>query len=398
MPTFEEISKGNLGQRPLAEVIGQIYSSRLTGEMQLTAKKAEYKIYFFNGTPVFAQSSLASDNILELMVHLGQLERDDVPKLRGMIEEGMETDKAILQMGLADPTKLYYLKMLLAREIIIRACEHREGTYQFHAQNDFMEHIQLYDLSPMEIIYEAINRHQVLSLAKKLLKMSAAKVRLNPDLDELQSLPEIYYDRTYLLDEFREEMPLEKAIMLVSAEFKDLNNALLFLYVMMVTGVLLVTDEKTAPPKLEPKAEAATKPRQVERIYEKPPEPKTAQAEPEKTAAGSDYIYKREKPTGRTTEKISETRVDWKQQSVQAAKQKETEQAEIEKSRKLELLESKIRSSEDYFQVLGIRPDTPVGEVEKVYQQLLDQFELEDLRKDSDPELSKRASEAREAL
>jgi hypothetical protein len=114
----KEIIKGALDQKPLVEAIGQIYSSRQTGEMQVKVKKSEYNIFFLKGIPVYAQSSLASDNILEFMVHLGQLERDDVPRLKAMIKEGLEPDQAIFQTGVIDATKLYYLKMLLAREII----------------------------------------------------------------------------------------------------------------------------------------------------------------------------------------------------------------------------------------------------------------------------------------
>ncbi len=396
MSKTENNIQGELARQPLTETIGRIYSERRTGELTLQAKKTEYKIYFLKGIPVNAQSPLSSDHLLEFMVSLGQLDRDDVPRLRDMIKGGMETDHALLQMGIIDSDKLYHLKQLLVREILIRAGGLQEGKYQFQARENFIDRIPLYDLSPMDIIYEAITRHHLSALPAKMQKMAKTRVRLNPAISELQSLPEIFYQRTYLLDDFKNEMTVERAISFLINEFHDIAQAMIFLYVMMITGVLLVREEQPAPE--TPRERKPAKPaRGVERVREAPVR------EPKKDTAGTDYIYVHRKKSRRPKATAPRPEPGAKAGPTPGPASPEQMQPEpgspgLEKSRKLELLESKIRSTSDYFQILGIKPDAPVSEVENVYHQILGQFELEEMIKGDDPELSRRASEVKETI
>jgi len=387
--------QGELAKKPLVEVLGLIYSRKLSGELSVNVKKAEYTIYFLNGIPVYAQSSLKSDNLIELMVHLGELDRDDVPRLREMIKQGLETDHAIVKMGIADSTKIYLTKLLLAREIIIRASGHLEGKYQFQPGDGFLERIPLYDLSPMDIIYEALNRFLISYLPERMQKMNQAKVWLNPEIPELQSLPEIFYERTYLLDDFKDEVPMERAIHFLLNEFQDLNQAMSFIYVMMITGVLLVREEI---PKPETRRErAGAEPRRMEKVSEKPAESK------KKQVVSTDYIYTQDRKARPVKEKAPEPKAEVKRESArkpEPAEQKKTAEPMpgLEKGRKLELIESKIRSSNDYFLILGIKPDAPISEIEQIYHQILKQFEIEDILKGEDPELIRRASEVKDTI
>lgn len=410
---------GNIQDTPLVEVIGWIYAQALQGKLLVSVRKAEYKIFFMKGMPIFATSSLASDNIFEMLVSMGQLERDDVPKLEKMVEEGNSPEKALGLMGVVDSTRLYEMQQLLIRELIIRACGHREGTYLFEEGNgSSLEGLPIFDISPLAVIYEAINRYMLQLLPQKIQQMACKKVQLNPMVSSLESVPEIFYKRTYLLDDFNQEMAVQDAVSLLLEEFKDLNQALTFFYVMYATGVLLLERDK-------PDVEKPTAPEP-----EKPGKEKAEPPPPPKEDYKVDYIFVAPKKKTRKSEQKPETKTRLAAEAREIAAPpvvqekiaeipppppenkarpmpeppptptgKEPEPApRLDPSRKLELLETKVRSSQNLFQLLGIRPDSPLPEIEQAYHNLLRQFTLDEMIKGSDPELAQRAKELKEKI
>jgi len=386
MKSSAQLWQGNLESRSLLEVIGQIYAQNLSGILSLHCRRAEYKMFFLNGTPVYARSSLSTDNIFELMVSLGELEREDVPRLKKMLEEGKDPDQALLEMGVVDSTRLYYLKQLLCREIIIRACSQKQGEYYFQPDTSFAEDIPLYDLSPLEIIYEAINRFYLSSLAEMLQKFSGKVVQLNPEIEKLERLPEPFYQRLYLLDYFQRPLSLDEAIGILLGEFKELNQAFSFFYLMLITRII----EVKVPEKLE--REEISAPQQ---------ESASARTEPEEKPVpspqiSSDYIIVQKKKE-RKARKVEEEKP--KEPEPQApAPEAKAEPKEMDLARKLELMESWVESSADYFQMLGITPEASIAEMESAYHRLLKKFSYDRLIQGSDSQLKSRAEKLREEI
>jgi len=415
---------GNLQDTPLVEVLGWIYTQSLEGQLLVNVRKAEYKIFFFKGVPIFANSSLSSDNIFEMLVSMGQLERDDVPRLEKMVQEGSTPEKALGQMGVVDSTQLYEMQRLLVRELIIRACGHREGTYHFEeGDSSSLEGLPMFDISPLAVIYEAINRYLLQLLPQKIQQMASKKVHLNPMVSSLESVPEIFYKRTYLLDDFNQERSVEEAISLLLKEFNDLNQALTFFYVMYSTGVLLLERDKPEvekPPAPEPekpgpkKAEEPPRPKEdykVDYIFVAPKKRPKKKANRDRIAEPKKKIELQEIPAPPAAKKkIVETPAEPPKKETQlepqaqpaatsAPAQEEPDFApKLDLPRKLDLLETKARSSPDHFQLLSLKPDSPVQEIEQGYHNLVRQFSLEEMIKGSDPELSRRAKELKKKI
>ena len=400
MNELENKFQGELKDKPLVEIIGDIYANQLSGELQVQARKAIYGIYFYNGLPIYAKSTLANDNLFELMVSLGRLEREDVPKLEKMVEAGTSADRALLKMGVVDSSQIYYLQILLIKEIIIRACSHKQGRFQFFPGEAFLESFPVYDLSPYEIIYTAIQRYHLESLAERVQKLEDSQVSLNPGIKELESLPDIFYQRTYLLDDFNQKPLVKEALNILLNEFKNLNQALIFLYIMMVTGILMIEEKKAIPKKA--KSEIALKP-----IPE----------QPEKPIINTDYLVVKDRKKKEIAQEGDEAKLDSK--DIQASQEMDLEdyyedrnqksdteqlisEGEVDRAtiglngvRKLELLEAKIRSAGDFYQILGIKPDASIAQLEQAYLELVERFELEPSIKSDDPELSQRAITAK---
>jgi len=397
MKRLSEKISGILKNRPLVEVIGWVFANSKQGELSVNVRKAEYNIFFFKGMPFFANSSLSSDNLFEMLVSMGKLDRDDVHSLEKMVDQGASPEKALLEMGVVGSTDIYGMQQLMVRELIIRACGHRSGTFEFkEMESSELEGLAMYDISPMAVIYEAINRFMLEELPEKIQKMSGAKVTLNPGVHKLENLPEIFYQRTYLLDDFYRPMSVQDAINLLLREFKDLNQALTFFYVMYSTGILLISDGQKAPeekPKPEPEpafhGEAAgeKKPSKVE------------------VPASSDYIFvtgkKRKKHHEKTPEpepakqegpKVSRPEPP-KAEPAPADIGEADSGAKMSPKRKLDLLETIFRSSNDHLQLFGVKPESPIPEIEQAYMKLVRQYEIDEMTKGPDPELAAQASE-----
>ena len=398
MNGLENNFKGELNEKPLVEILGEIYANQLSGELQVHPRKA-IGIYFYNGLPIYAKSSLANDNLFELMVSLGKLEREDVPKLEKMEGEGLSPDQALLKMGVVDSSQIYYLQILLIKEIIIRACAHKQGRFQFFPGEAFLENFPVYDLSPYEIIYEAIQRYHLESLAEQVQKLEDGRVSLNPGIKELESLPEMFYQRTYLLDDFNQKPLVKEALNILLNEFKNLNQALIFFYIMMVTGILMI-EEKRAIPK---KAKSEIFPKPVPEQTEKPIHTdyiivKNRERPKEKLEKGSldkdievNSGTEAEVNSGASLENLRE---EMPEEEFLEAEDKKPE-SKLDGFRKLGLLEAKIRSAGDFYQILGIKPDASIAQLEQAYSELIERFELEQSIKSDDPELSQRAITAK---
>jgi tetratricopeptide (TPR) repeat protein len=395
----EKIS-GSLKDRPLVEVIGWVFANSMQGELAVNVRKAEYKIFFFKGMPFYANSSLSSDNIFEMLVGMGKLDRDDVPSLERMVGQGASPEKALLEMGVVGSTDIYGMQQLMVKELIIRACGHRSGTFKFkEMEASELEGLPMYDISPLAVIYEAINRFMLAELPEKVQKMSGSQVSLNPNVHELENLPEIFYQRTYLLDDFARPMSVQDAVGLLLREFKDLNQALTFFYVMYSTGILMISEAKKAP---EEKPRPAPEPA-VSRGTEKEKKPAREEA-----PASSDYIFvtgrKRKKHAPEKTPEPEAVKEEEPKAVRPEPQPPEPDEAAVPEAvpggkmdhkRKLDLLETLFRSTGDHLQMFGVKPESPIPEIELALFKLLKQYEIDEIMKGPDPELAARAAEVK---
>ncbi len=375
------IWQGDLEEKALVEVVGKIYAQKLSGVLKVNVRKAEYKIYFLDGIPAFAQSSLKSDNLFELMVKLGELERDDVPRLEKMVEEGKEPEQALLEMGVVHHSRIYYLKQILAREIIIRACSHRQGQFQFFETQDFLDRVPLYDINPLEVIYEVINHFHLQQLPETIQKFGKAQIQLNPEISKLERLPDVFYQRIYLLDCFQRPLSVEEAVSVFINEFRDLNQALGMFYFAYASGILEIKR-----PSREISKHLSDK--EAEPSRQEPPSPDSRIA--------SDYIYVRRAKKAQEKKPLSQE--EKPKEKAQQEPQKEVKKPSLDRLRKLELMEAKINSSMDYYQLLGIKPDSSIAELEQAYSKILRRLELDELIREAEPKVAERAQRIKEVV
>ncbi|HUT53729.1 MAG TPA: DUF4388 domain-containing protein [bacterium] len=235
----ETIDRGRLSEHAAVELLGLLFANRRTGILVIRQGRVEIKIYAFNGIPIFAETTSPGNSMIEVMAKDRMLNHDDVLQIKQLAEEkNIPIEECIQMVHEITLSQLYYYQVQAAKEIIIKACGYKEGNYAFQDSEDVLNGIAMYDLNPLEIIYEGMRRYHIHDLAADIFAVENRKLRLNPGIKDYFLLPGPLYEHSHVLDIFLRETPVAGAIALLQDEFKDINQAIYLLYLLIVTGLL----------------------------------------------------------------------------------------------------------------------------------------------------------------
>lgn len=257
------IDSGRLSEHAMIELLGLLFAYRRTGVLVLKSGRIEIKLFAFNGIPVFATSTSPGNAMIEVMAKDKMLTQEDVAQVKQLaVEKGIPIEECIMAVHEVTKSQLYYYQVEAAKEIIVKACGFKEGSYNFlESDNVFME-LEMYDLNPLEIIYEGMTRYHISNLAQEIYAVEARRIKLNPGIKDYFLLPGPFYEHSDILDVFIRDMPVSRAIIMLQDEFKDINQAIYLLYMLLVTGLLVFIEEvpreeifEDAPAKEPPRPE-----------------------------------------------------------------------------------------------------------------------------------------------
>jgi len=259
-PDFKssEALSGELGEVRLVELLGRAYAAKLTGRLDLNRGRLKKEIYFFNGMPVFATSRTASENLLEVMIQLKGLGPDDALQLRTLQRERNLPPSDLLKLlGLVSDAELYALGVETCTQMVLEACGWGEGRFRFRPGDDYLAEIPCFELKPLEMIYQGIKTHHALDLARTLQRVEEKRARLKHGWERSLVLPRVYFERSDVLDLFEREPKIGESIPHLYKEFGELGEAMLFLYLLLVTGVLEAVEPSPAAPSAGPPSSEA---------------------------------------------------------------------------------------------------------------------------------------------
>jgi len=301
MPVGEQLtqlSRGRLSDLPMVEIMGFAYARRLTGRLRLVREDSEKTVLFLNGLPVWAGCDPPGAGLLEILAEVQRLSADDLRQLQSLQREKGADDEALIRMfGLASDTEVYELQVEACTRVVLAGCGWRDGRYAFRTGEDQVVGKPLYDLNPLELIYHGIRAHHLHDLPELIQQLQGKRARLNHGWESTLALPGEYYRHSDLLDHFEHGANIGEAIPCLYAELGDLNDALLFLYLLLVTGILQVTDDDARrEPKPATRLEECPRPEGKSEPHERPEERAAAATEaPVSVEAGG-----AEKPAGGT--------------------------------------------------------------------------------------------------
>jgi tetratricopeptide (TPR) repeat protein len=100
--------QGHLEELPLPRLLLELHTARFDGALVLSRDRIGKRVLFQQGSPVFAESNLASESLGVQLMDTGRLSRPDYDRVVAHIEaRGCQEGKALLELGLLKPRELF---------------------------------------------------------------------------------------------------------------------------------------------------------------------------------------------------------------------------------------------------------------------------------------------------
>lgn len=150
--------RGQLHDKPVPELLGEVHRGRLTGALMLWREPVRKIIYFRDGNPESVKSNLPSERLGRVMVRERMISETDCEEsLRRMKASGRQQGSALVEMGCISPQNLRYALRIQLRTKLWELFRWDEGEYQFTRVDPPPVTVPL-QLGAFEMIYEGIKR------------------------------------------------------------------------------------------------------------------------------------------------------------------------------------------------------------------------------------------------
>jgi hypothetical protein len=133
MPSHLPIS-GSLGEFDLAAILAHMQRQELDGQLKVAAAAFTKTLWLQDGCIVFAQSSLGEDSLGSFLLRRGVIDREQFEKSRRRMQKhGSRHGRALMEMGLLDPERLWSEMSAHLRAILFSLFPLRAGRYDIAA-------------------------------------------------------------------------------------------------------------------------------------------------------------------------------------------------------------------------------------------------------------------------
>lgn len=169
---------GQLNEKPFPELIREVRVSRRSGVLRLSQEKVMKAVFFENGLPVFAISNLKSEQLGELLVRIGKINREDFERASALVKanKGKRLGTILAENGFIDQAEIIPVVRQQVSEIIYSLFEWETGEYIFDEKVRADSDIKLNTFTP-EIILEGVRRIKNESLIRAIFNDKGRKVQ-----------------------------------------------------------------------------------------------------------------------------------------------------------------------------------------------------------------------------
>ncbi len=151
--------EGSLDNRDLAELLASLHSAGWTGRCSLHRGDGEKAIYFDNGLPVFATSTLANDRLGDLLYREGKITREQHARTRELtVEPGRRSAVLFVELGLIKSAELFPALRRHVEEIIYSCFAWDGARYRLEREQTSTEDKLRLSTHPWAIFLEGIRR------------------------------------------------------------------------------------------------------------------------------------------------------------------------------------------------------------------------------------------------
>lgn|GEM_PF-2484326 len=164
-PEKPPVHQGNLHTTPLPHLFINLLDLKRTGVLVLERNRIKREIYFHNGQPVHATSTLRTENPALMLVRDGVISEEEYSKsLVIMTEQGLGMNEALVAATALTYETLYERVRKYEEEVLVNCFAWHEGHFEFRPENRLADSVPSFDYTALKIMYEGVAKHYPLKL------------------------------------------------------------------------------------------------------------------------------------------------------------------------------------------------------------------------------------------
>jgi len=151
--------RGSLSETRLAGILRSLSLGRKSGILHLSKEDLSKRIYFKEGSIVFAGSDDEEERLGEVLIRAGKMKRSDLDlALQVMKETGQNLGQTVIEMGFLSPAELKTMALERIKTVIYSLFAWPSGQYSFEERDARVDEGISVSLSTTETIVEGVRR------------------------------------------------------------------------------------------------------------------------------------------------------------------------------------------------------------------------------------------------
>ncbi|MEW6732987.1 MAG: DUF4388 domain-containing protein [Acidobacteriota bacterium] len=205
---------GNLEQVPVLFLLSRFYRERLSGSLTCTNGEISKTIFFDKGVIVLADSSIASEQLSELLIRIRRINIADQERVQSIIKaEGIDFGSALVKLDCITSEELEPFIVLQVSNIVYSLFNWSKGRYQIRPDH-LPERATTISLSTADMIFESLRRLENTELLERWLGDLARIVIPNSDPTQLYQVVNLTPKEAFIASRIDSTMTLEQIVSL----------------------------------------------------------------------------------------------------------------------------------------------------------------------------------------
>ncbi|MCS6886022.1 MAG: DUF4388 domain-containing protein [Acidobacteriota bacterium] len=176
--------QGNLKDRPLPQLLYQIYSERKTGTLMLSLNELRKAILFDSGQILSAYSNQREDSLGEVLLRLGKITVDQYLEAEAYVKQGKRFGQVLLESETLTEAELTAQISYQVLGIIYSLFLWQIGYYEFAEGKLPQKDLPRLELSTLDIIFRGIKMIRSWEQIRKTIDSLDEELELVPDYKE----------------------------------------------------------------------------------------------------------------------------------------------------------------------------------------------------------------------
>ncbi len=171
------VMAGLLGEIGVADLLSFFNMFRKSGVLHFTLAGGTKELYLQNGEVVFAASTFPEEDLGEVLLALGKIDRETLQKARQRVSDGTALGKLLVAKGVVASKDLWQASRHQVEALIYHLFTFHQGSFCFVAKALEQEEIPRLSMSTQNLIMEGLRRVDEWALYMRRIRSLDAVVR-----------------------------------------------------------------------------------------------------------------------------------------------------------------------------------------------------------------------------